>query len=246
LQVNDVSGGAVIHNHPTSPGVGTVDVHYLAGAVSNLSYLNFDGETQNPDADHSYIQALFHSILNRNSTAAEMTNWLGVLQGQGRWAVAQGLEILPEALGNKVTGWYQKYFNQAPTTLQLLTWTNYLKTHSEESTLAAIFSQMEQLSTVAQKNAFILQAYQWFMGRAPSMSEQQTALSLLNAQPAGALVSQLLMSSEYQQAAVASAITAIMHRAPNTGEVYWDATAYDLRFVREMLESSQEFYDNGY
>jgi hypothetical protein len=251
LNVTDTSGGAVVHIHPAAPGAGSVDVHYLGGPVSTLTYQNIEGTTQNPDAGQSYIQALFHTVLNRNSTATEMNHWLLVLNQQGRYAVAVGIELSQEACSNKVKAWFQTYFPQVP--VDLATWAPYLQTHSEEQTLAAMYSQYvvfspNQQVALGQEMTFIYSSYQQFLGRAPNSVEVGNAFGLLGGgQPAGAVVYQLLTTHEYRQAVVAEYITTLYHRPAKSGEVVQlESGGLDLRNIRELMESSQEFYDSGF
>jgi hypothetical protein len=252
LMVTDVIGGAVIHNYAATPGAGSVEVEYLNGPPSHIGYQGIEAVTQVPDADRSFVQALFHTVLNRNASPGELDLWAAVVKGPGgRKAAADGIERSTEALTARVTGWYQKYFKVKPTSAELADAVAFLQKHTEEETLRQIFTAKVQVAPgpnlKQQQEQFIELVYHQLLGRAPTLQELDSGEKLLSGNKAGDLVFQILTSQEYRAATVASYFMPRLHRLPKLGEVeQWLASGLDLRGIRVGLESSQEFYDYGY
>jgi hypothetical protein len=111
----DPARGAIMHNQPGGAASGRVEVSYLAAAGGVLAYQDVEKVITDPDADTSFVQALFHNVLLRNATAAELSQGLTLLQGPGgRDAVANWVERSDEALTGVVVGWFTQYLNRQP------------------------------------------------------------------------------------------------------------------------------------
>jgi hypothetical protein len=258
LMVQDVVGGAVVHTIPGAPGAGVVGVHYLTGPSGKVAYVAVETVTQavetvtqDPDADRSFIQALYHDILGRDGSAAEIDSWLPTLQtSTGRADVADGIERSGEARLATVTRWFQTFVQLAPTVQQLKTWTLVLDQNSEEETLRQLLNATVTFAPgnpgQAQMQQFTALVYQQLLSRAPTAAEVKSAVALLQG-GAGELTNALMTGAEYRKRAIRAAFANRLHRKPTASELASLAGgALDLRAIREQIESGPEYDAAGY
>jgi hypothetical protein len=172
LDVEDVSGGAVVHNFPTGPGSGVVQVTYLGDAVSLVNYVNFGTVTSNVSPQQSYIQALFHQILGRIGSPAEINAFVALLNSQGRLAVVTTLEHLPEARTHLVDGWFVRFLGAPPLPGADAPLVNMLLAGSdEEDVLGLLLGNLEVTRTAAFRTQEVILDYQRLLHRLPTPVE---------------------------------------------------------------------------
>src|SRR5260370_37075910 len=78
-------------------GKGTIDVIYPSpGGESVVSYNNIGSPPLVlPNANHSFVQSLYHNALGRSGTQAELAGWVKELPAIGQAGVAAGVNHLP-------------------------------------------------------------------------------------------------------------------------------------------------------
>jgi hypothetical protein len=251
LIVNDVTGGAVMHDHSQGGGAGSLDVHYLAGKPSNIAYQDIETVTPSVDADHSFVQALYHMTMKRNGTPSEVDAGVMALKGgTTRSQLADNLERSVGARTLVVKSWYMNYFKMAPTPIQLAAALNYFSTHTDEQTLAYVFAHaIQPPQTLAQKQAVVNGVYHVLLKRMPTAKEMLGGVGQLSSKGVYNFVLSLVNGLEYRRIVITGYFSSILRQAqpPTLKQVdAYAGTTDDLESVRVKMEASQTFYDRGY
>jgi Ca2+-binding RTX toxin-like protein len=251
LRVLDVSGGAVVHDHAQGGGSGEVDVFYLQGATSRITYQGIAPVVADPDADRSFVQALYHTVDRRDGSPAELDAGVAALHGgTTRAQLADHFERSTAARTLLISGWYKAYFNLQPTPAQLAPFLNYIATHTEEQTLSRLFQKrVPQPHTPAKKMAVVKAIYKALLGRLPSVKESKAGVKALTTSGVAKFVLFLVNGSEYRARVVKPYFSTILRRTqpPLAQEVNAViATGDDLTAIRVKMEASPEFYANGH
>src|SRR5262249_62034112 len=82
---------------------------YLTGLRSLIRYTGAEQQVVTPDADHSFVQALFYDTMGRAGTPGELARMVKRLHHRSgvravRLDIAKALESRPEALRHLVAG----------------------------------------------------------------------------------------------------------------------------------------------
>jgi Ca2+-binding RTX toxin-like protein len=251
LVITDASGGAVMHDHAQGGGAGTLDVFFLNGAPSHVAYSDIEAVAPSVDAEHSFVQALYHTVLGRNGTPAEVGTGVAAIQGgKTRAALADGLERSAEARTRTVNGWFKAYFGAAPTPAELTAALNlFTAGRTEEQVLAFEFTQKTTPPGPQQQPAFVKGVYQLLLKRQPTAQEILAGQALLNKGEVYGFVLSILTGLEYRRNAVAGYLGSILRQPqpPTLKQVDAYATlSLDLTAIRVQMEASPTFYDFGY
>jgi hypothetical protein len=259
LAINDVVGGAVLHNHPASDTSGMADIRYLQGLVSHINFVGAGHLILNPDADHSFVQALYHDLMGRPGTPAEIEHWVTVLHHKhqrtvDKWRkVVLKLEGKTETRQHTVEGWYQHFVGQPAVGKQLNRPTALLRDHTEEEVMATILGSRGFLVHAGgTKTAFLQALVQDLLSRPATAKELRQLRGLLATSSRQDVAMHMLLSREYRADEFA-AIYRLVYRAyygqgfgPGAVEiVHHLARHLDQRTQREILEAGYGFYSNG-
>jgi hypothetical protein len=116
MTVNDPIRASSIHiqNPPPygnpSDDTTTVSVTYLPPGVSDtIAGVNLASESIKPDADHSFVQALFFNDYGRTGTQAELDYWVNQLPDLGQAGVAEAIRRTAPTYQHAVDVWFQKF-----------------------------------------------------------------------------------------------------------------------------------------
>jgi Ca2+-binding RTX toxin-like protein len=253
LGVTDAASGAVVHDHAMGNGSGHVDVFYRVGLPSHIAYMGMERVVPSVDANTSFVQAIYHTILNQDATAAELSAGVAKLAaGTTRIQLADQVERSKAALAKRVSGWFVTYFKKKPTAQQLASVVAQLKTHTEEVTLANLFQHyVPKPATNAAVAAFVTNVFQKFLNRLPTSNELSAGKQSVHKHGVDSYMRVLFQSSQYRQTVVAGYFVSLLRRpkppALNDPAVQSLIVGNnDLRTIRETMEGSQEFFDNAY
>jgi hypothetical protein len=251
LRVTDVGGGAVLHDHVQGGGSGKVEAFYLNGFPSHITYQDIENVVPAPDADHSFVQALYHTVDKRDGSAAEVDAGVTALHGgTTRMSLADQFEHSGEARTKLIAGWNKVYFNHLLTSSQLLGAHNYIVNHTEEQTLSWIFQKrVPQPVTLAKKKLVVKAVYQILLGQLPTLKELKQGVQILTNGNVGKFVLTVLKGVKYRTKVVTPYFSTILRRSqpPSLSEVKMVLAPGDnLTTIRVKMEGSQEFYDNGH
>ena len=206
LNLTDLTPTAVMTDHPTGIDSGYVLTDYLGGSESNVTYRHMRTTTTNPDPDQSYVQSLYHNVLDRNASSAEIAAWIPILQSgaaplAARQEVANGILTSQEFFTLTVDSLYEEFLGRSPDPSGLGTDVSLLTAgHSALDIEAGILASPEYFTLRGQgTNAGFVQAlYQDVLLRAPDpagAAAQNRALS--GGVSRGDLVLFFLGSAEY-------------------------------------------------
>ncbi len=264
LLVQDVDGGAVIHDHPFGAGSGSVEAAYLAGSHGYVDYTQMASVSTDPDADHSFVQALYHQFLKRDGSKGEIQAWVDYLHATGnRAAVVRGITYSPEAMTLLVDGWYRDYLHREARGGEEQGWVTML-VHGEtqENVLASIFGSLEYFAQAGYDDSqFIRNLYRDELHRKPGDIEVFAWLAALRG-PAGRGGSawQVMNSIEARSNAVRDLYDRSLRRGPvsdsktcnsdklsrpnpSSAEIDgWVYSQIDLTSLAVGFASSEEFY----
>src|SRR5262249_53944490 len=151
----DTTDGAVIHDHRSGPGAGTVETTYLLGAPSFIDYKGMEMVASDPDADQTFIQTLAHQFLRRDVSRAERTPWVQLLQATGgnRLYIANLFYHSLEARTRLVKDWYNRYLGREALRGEEQGWVRLLLAgNSEEIVLSSFFNQLEYFQRAGFRN----------------------------------------------------------------------------------------------
>jgi hypothetical protein len=251
LRVTDVGGGAVLHDHAQGVGSGKVEVFYLNGLPSHITYQDIESVVPTPDADHSFVQALYHTVDKRDGSAAEVDAGVTALHGgTTRMTLADQFERSPEARTKLIAGWNKVYFNHLLTPSQLMGAHNYIVNHTEEQTLSWIFQKrVPQPVTLAKKKLVVKVVYQALLGQLPTVKELKQGVQILTHSNVGKFVLTVLKGTKYRTKVVTPYFSTILRRSqpPSLSEVNMViANGDSLTTIRARMEGGQEFYDHGH
>jgi hypothetical protein len=210
-----------------------------------------------PDANHSFIQALFHQDLRRDATNAEINTWLSVLRGPGgQAAVVRGVANLPEALTLVVKDWYTRYLGRSAKGAEEQQFVAYLKAGwTEEAVLSRFFNLPEYYQKAGNTTTgFVNLVYRQILNRAATAMELFAALHLVLPKSGRSGVAwSLLNSREYRTTVVVGYFrNALSRKAPQNPadqkqwnlELHtWVSSPLGLKSIRLQLESTKEYFD---
>jgi Domain of unknown function (DUF4214) len=84
----------------------------------------------------SWLEALYHRILNRAPSQGDLTFWEQQLAGStSEYQVALDFFTSPEAFDNDVTGWYYEYLGRAPTLDEQAQYANQMTAGASDRTI---------------------------------------------------------------------------------------------------------------
>jgi Ca2+-binding RTX toxin-like protein len=247
LKITDVSNRAVMHDHVLNEVAGEVDVFYLQGAASVISYMNFQQVLPSVDAVTSFVKALYHTVVKREPLAGELSTGVALASmSGGPTQLATQLEHSDEARRLLLSSWFKTYFNIAisPHSPGLVPALTYLHKHTEEQTLAMLFGMLLAPGKVKIPQGLTVAefVYKDLLGRLPFATEQTTG-------SATQLALSILKGNAYRYRAVKGYFLSILRRTqpPMSSDVNTLLQTGDgLTAIRIMMEGSMEFFDNGY
>ncbi len=268
LRMFDVVGGAVIHNIPGGGGLGDVMAAYLTGTKSFIDYQNIGVVFTNPDADHSFVQALYHQFLQRNGTQAETDAWVNALNITHNQAlVADSIIQSFEAQDLVVKGWYTKYLGRPAVWGEETTWANLLQQgFSEDRVLSTLLGSPEYFFRAGGTDVgFVQQLFQDGLGRPASSGEVFDYVQAIESEPGRGGAAFAVFNSiegrgdfildlylhELDRALVAPPgvrFPGFINRAlPTQDEIQaWVFSGLDETGLREAFAASKEFFDRAF
>jgi hypothetical protein len=259
--LNDLGWGQLIRTGPTSgvitnPEMGDISFSNIA-TVQVASTTG--GDTDPVPVQERFIQALYHAVLGRTGSTAEIDGWLPLLGSQGRRALVTALTGSTEAEDRVVRGWYSTYLGRQAVGGEENGFVAMLQAgQSEEQALSLLlgsqefFNHTQTLSTTGTPQERLVKAlYQLVLNRSATAGEVAGWAGFLSA---GGTAQQaalgFLQSQEFRARQFTSNYTVLLHRPPSSDPTSADQrfltslvlSSMDLRSARIVFESSAEFY----
>jgi Domain of unknown function (DUF4214) len=188
--------------------------------IDSGSTITATGHVQDPQL--SFVELLYHSVLNRAGSPVEVNNWVLFLNSPNasRTQVAQAFWESPEHRGIQVDGLYRGYLHRTESAAEQTAWVSFLENGGSELEIARMFLKSpEYQGEYADNSPFIESLYQTVLGRTASVSELANWLAFLQS---GGTRDQaevdFLTSLEHYKDIVDNYYSALLDRGASTGE----------------------------
>jgi hypothetical protein len=207
------------------------------------------------DADSMFIDELFEERLERPADDNGMAFWKGVLQGPtGQQGVVQGIEESAEGRTVFVRHLYTFYLGRNAGHGEEQGWVQSLMSgESEEQVIAGIISSDEfyqraqtLVSSGTPDQRLVQAMYQVFANRTASSAELAFWVAQLPVVGRAGVALGFVESLEFRTDVVTAYYGLLLDRNPDQGGLtFWASSGRDLLRIREGIEASGEFFDNG-
>jgi hypothetical protein len=246
LTMTDTEGGAVIRNLASDGGSGLVGVGFVGGKTT-FHYQTIESVQTGVTADQNFVQALFHRILGRNATAAEVGSFVQKLQQKGARAVTKELEFSLEARQRTVNGWFQQFGGRPPTAEEMGKFVQQLLRFKEERVLGQILALTGHKGPKVGDEQFVRNLYRNLLGTAPTAQQFEKTLAVLRKSGRAAAAQQVQEGPEYRTQIIQNYFQALLGRAATADELQGLVQGKkDLRNIRIDLESSAAFMSDAF
>jgi hypothetical protein len=203
------------------------------------------------DANHAFVQTLYHDLLGRTGSSAELDGWVSELPGLGHAGVVHdilyGDAIHHEALDRLVGGYYQRFLGRADNGSEELGWINALQggAMTLEQVQAGFVASAEYQSHI--NTDFVQSLYMNVLHRSASTTELAGWNNALPQLGLGGVVAGFTNSFENRVDTATQYYQDLLHRAPQPGEASSLATGVqgDLLALETAVMSGPEYNANG-
>jgi hypothetical protein len=169
------------------------------------------------DANHAYIQTLYHDLLGRvgdPTVGGEVDQWVAKLAPKtGRVKVATAIMLSDESLGRMVDHLYDQYLDRDPTALELTKYKKVLKTRNLASVEVSLLSSVEYQSRI--NTDFAQALYINLLDRPATGAELVTAYKSSGLK---ALATKVTGLKEYRLHVSTGYLQDLLHRTPTADE----------------------------
>jgi predicted outer membrane repeat protein len=204
-----------------------------------------------PDPFNAYVTTVYQTVLNRTSTAAEVTPWMEFLETGGtRAEMVKGFWESAEHRGIQVDDYYRSFLKRAPSSAERLGWVSaMLAGMTEIQVVRAFVTSAEYRSVFFTSQNIIDDLFGTILGRPISSADPNWYAYLDNGGSIGQAVDALLGSGEYSIHAVDSVYFNLLGRLPTAAEALAWANfltaggTHDQ--VAEAFLASDEFFANA-
>jgi hypothetical protein len=212
--------------------------------------------TTRPDANHSFVQALFHDVYGRSGSQAELDAWVALLPTLGQAGVAAAINHTQEAYVYVVNGWFSQFLQETPSAKDLAKYTGELAGGAmQEQVLAEIlatpdFRKLAHEGThEGTPQAYIEALYSGLLGisknQIPPADLNQWLRELDRVGWQGVAL-EFLTGSAYRTEQIQADYQRLLHRAATAQELAnWLGSDLDLLDIQIGIESLPEFYAHG-
>lgn len=222
-----VSGHFAIVLRNTDAGVSVQAQHNIFDAGVNANSVvkdSFNGAgtgsifvTNALDANHAYIQSLYHDLLGRvgdPTPGGEVDQWVAKLAPKtGRVKVATAIMLSDESLGRMVDHLYDQYLDRDATALELTKYKRVLKTKNLASVEVALLSSVEYQGRI--NTDFAQALYTNLLDRPATGAELVTAYRSSSLR---VMATKIAALKEYRLHVAADYQKDLLHRAPSADE----------------------------
>jgi hypothetical protein len=236
------SGGAL-----TAPITQTVE-------VTNVNTrLNFVVPGTTPQsADAPWAQLIYHDLLNRPATSAEVDNVVQQLASGGSMQlVMQNIVQGQEYTDAEVTNWYEHYLNRSPSSQELVNAATQLQSGTSTNSVRSQILTSSEFYSLAGGTAsgFVVSLYQDLLGRTPQGNEATSWVNQASTGDLAGVVTGILGSAEFRNDEVNAAYANYLRRGPDgpgqgffMGEL---ANNTDQTTMIEQFMTSSEYHNNA-
>jgi hypothetical protein len=257
LFINDPTRAATFNPNPAPQNTGTVNANYLSpGLTSIFSYSNMGTVTTKPDANHSFVQALFHDVYGYSGNQAQLNAWVAQLPLLGQAGVAAAINHTQDAYTHVVDGWFGQFLQETPSPDELAQYTGELaQGETQEQVLSEIlatkrFLELAESSTGEHgARAFVEALYAALLGIPASQipeADLHQWIHKVHREGRQQVVLAFLTGSAYRTLQIEADYQRLLHRAATAGEVTdWLSSGLNLLAIQIGIESLPEFYTSG-
>jgi hypothetical protein len=210
------------------------------------------------DANHAFVQALYHDALGRSANSAELDFWVSALVQSGSAAVVNGIEHSPEGRTHLVRGWYLQFLGRAALNGEEQGFVQLLVNGStEEQVLSFILGSSEYFNHAplvpgvgggsATNQTFVKALYLQLLNRPAGDNEVSAWVSAIPSMGRGGVALIILGTAEHRSVVVGTYYTLLLHRdtPPARDVAGWINSSLDLGRIRLTFESTLEFFVHG-
>jgi Domain of unknown function (DUF4214) len=243
IVLQNVANGAVLSaqdNLFTNPADAQKAVFVVGSGSINVS--------QELDANHAFVQALYNELLGRSGTMAELNYWVGVMQAggkNGQTNVVNDLLRSTESLDHIVDQYYLEYLGRTADAAGQTYWVNQIQAGMTlEQVQAGFLSSQEFISN--DNSDYIQALFLTVLGRTGSADDLAYWEGQLMSVGYAGVAKTFVNLKEYDNDVTAALFSKFLHRAPSAGDLsYWSAQFGDLLSVEVKLLSTSEYFTNG-
>jgi hypothetical protein len=200
---------------------------------------NVDVGTTQLDADHQYVQTLYHDFLGRTAPLDNLDAWASLLPSVGRPGVANGIVRSSEAHTWVVDALYRQFLKRPADPAGEANAVGFLQHGGTEEQLIAAFVTSPEYydhatggsSSGLPDGNWLALLYQQLLGRPGSDGEISAWLAALPTLGRTAVASAFVSSAEYRTNAVLQFYAGLLHRATPPLEeelLAWVRSPFDL------------------
>ncbi len=212
-------------------------------------FLETTGVANTPTA---WVQSLYNVELGRVASYADSQTWVGNIGTLTTAQIVSFIDGAAEADAFRVKGWYMTYLGREATPLDVANWVTVMQAgETDEQVQAAILGSIEYaLRTPAisglggspNPTTFVTALFLQLLGHAPSQTQINDIVPLVDSIGRQAVASILLNTNEYRGDVVAGYYTTLLHRTGTAAEIAsWVNTGDTIAEIRQGFENSTEY-----
>jgi hypothetical protein len=200
------------------------------------------------DADHAFVQSLYHHLLGRTgdpTAGGEIDGWVAMLPALGRAGVAHAILYSTESLDRIVSDFYIRFLGRADDGKEELGYVTALQNGATLEQVQATFIASPEYQGHINTD-YVQSLYINLIGRTGSLAEVSSVNAVLPQFGLAGLATAFADSAENRMNTVTAYIHDLLHRPPQPGEVSTlAAQPGDLLALEAGLLGGTEFYARG-
>ena len=152
-------------------GGGHYQYSYFGGGHAFVSVTNAEAPLIEPNRNDSFVGSLYHKLLERNPSKAEVKAWSKQFARETHEYIAHNIFYSVERSAKTVSNWYTTYLGRTPTAAEAKPWIKLVVAgKNEELTLAKFLGSKEYIVKQGTGTGYIQSLYGQFLGRIASQA----------------------------------------------------------------------------
>jgi hypothetical protein len=198
------------------------------------------------DANHAFVQTLYHDLLGRTGQGGELDGWAALLPGLGQGGVAHDILSSPESLDRIVGSYYFRFLGRADNGVEELGWVKALQTGALtlEQVQAGFIDSPEYHAHI--NTDYVQSLYINILHRTGDTFELAGWNSALPKLGGAGVAAAFANSVENRMSELTSDIQRLLARPPKPGEVDQLMTQPgDLLALKAQILDSPDYFTGG-
>jgi hypothetical protein len=152
-------------------GNGLYQYSYFGGGNAYVAVVRNETPIIEPNVDDSYVAAIYHKLLERNPSKAEVKVWSKQFAREPYEYIAHNIFYSVERSAKTVNNWYKTYLGRTPSQAEGQPWVSLIVAgKNEEQILSKFLGSKEYIARQGSGTAFINSLYNHFLGRNASQA----------------------------------------------------------------------------